>query len=94
MYQMVLKTADTILKGPQVFLSWNAPRYFIAFAVHIGCYTLLVIVIIFLRFWLRSQNAKKDALVAANAQEGKDEAMVHAFDDLTDRENLNFRYVY
>ena len=23
--------------GPQVFLSWNVPRYFIAFAVHMGC---------------------------------------------------------
>lgn len=34
--------------GPQVFLTWDVPRYFIAFATHMGCYLLLVITIIFL----------------------------------------------
>ncbi|KAI4813505.1 MFS transporter, partial [Aureobasidium sp. EXF-8845] len=29
--------------GPQVFLAYDAPRYFIAFATHMGCYVLLVI---------------------------------------------------
>jgi len=84
--------------GPQVFLSWDAPRYFIAFATHMGCYTLLVLTIIFLRFWLISQNKKKDraaAELAASGVEGVlDERLVHAFEDLTDRENPNFRYVY
>ncbi|KAF4625772.1 hypothetical protein G7Y89_g12391 [Cudoniella acicularis] len=86
--------------GPQVFLAWDSPRYFIAFATHMGCYTLLIFVIIFLRFYLSAQNKKKDRLQAelAAAAEGTpgvvDEAMVHAFDDLTDKENLNFRYVY
>lgn len=63
-----------------------------------GCYIILVIVIIFLRFWLKSQNAKKDRLqaelLAAGTTGVVDEQMVHAFDDLTDRENINFRYVY
>ena len=84
--------------GPQVFLAWDAPRYFIAFSVHMGCYVLLVFVIVFLRFWLRLQNAKKDRLQAELAASGAngvvDENMVHAFDDLTDRENVNFRYVF
>ncbi|KAF2135722.1 uncharacterized protein K452DRAFT_260245 [Aplosporella prunicola CBS 121167] len=80
--------------GPQVFLTWDAPRYFIAFATHMGCYVLLVIVIIFLRWHLRRQNAKKDALVAAGVHEANDDSLVHAFDDLTDRENPNFRYIY
>lgn len=84
----------TMSIGPQVFLSWDAPRYFIAFAVHIGCYSLLILVIVFLRFYLRRQNAKKDALVAAGVQEAYDPNLVHAFDDLTDRENMNFRYIY
>lgn len=45
-----------------------------------------------------SQNAKKDRLQAELAASGAagivDGNMVHAFDDLTDQENLNFRYVY
>lgn len=74
--------------GPQVFLKWDAPRYFIAFSTHMGCYALLMLVIIFLRFHLKRQNKKKDNIAA------KDERLVHAFEDLTDRENANFRYVY
>lgn len=80
--------------GPQVFLDRDAPRYFIAFATHMGCYALLIVVIVFLRWWLRRCNAKKDALAAAGVHDAQDESYTHAFDDLTDRENPNFRYVY
>ena len=80
--------------GPQVFLAWDAPRYFIAFATHLGCYALLVLVIVFLRWHLVRCNRKKDELAAAGIREAKDEKMVHAFEDLTDRENPNFRYLY
>lgn len=80
--------------GPQVFLSYDAPRYFIAFATHMGCYVLLVIVIAFLRFHLMRQNRKKDELASAGVREAQDDHYVHAFDDLTDRENPNFRYMY
>jgi hypothetical protein len=59
-----------------------------------GCYVLLVIVIIFLRWHLRRQNRKKDELAAAGIQEADDKRFVHAFEDLTDRENPNFRYIY
>lgn len=74
--------------GPQVFLSWDAPHYFIAFSTHLGCYSLLVFVIIALRWHLRRQNRKKDAIAPFNP------TLANAFDDLTDRENANFRYVY
>ncbi|EHL02653.1 putative Uncharacterized transporter [Glarea lozoyensis 74030] len=56
--------------GPQVFLAWDEPRYFIAFATHMGCYCLLVLVLIFLRFYLKSQNAKKDRIQAERAASG------------------------
>lgn len=67
-----------------------------------GCYVLLVLVVIFLHFYLKAQNAGKDRLLQAElAASGHgtlpgvgDEKMVHAFDDLTDRENPDFRYVY
>ncbi|KAM0470567.1 hypothetical protein ACHAPX_009830 [Trichoderma viride] len=80
--------------GPQVFLWWNAPRYFIAFATHLGCYTLLVIVIISLRFYLVWENKKRDNLAAAGVYQARDERMLHAWEDLTDKENVNFRYVF
>lgn len=80
--------------GPQVFLWWNAPRYLIAFATHLGCYTLLVIVIVSLRFYLAWENKKRDSLAAAGVHQARDERMLHAWEDLTDKENVNFRYVF
>ena len=80
--------------GPQVFLGREAPKYYTAFATHLGCYGLLVLVIIGFRWYLVSQNKKRDALAAAGIAEARDDDMVHAFEDLTDRENPNFRYVY
>jgi hypothetical protein len=79
--------------GPQVFLAWDAPQYFVAFATHIGCYSLLVLVIIFLRWWLVRQNRIKDSLVGEVTLEDQ-EGVVHGFEDLTDRENPRFRYIF
>lgn len=67
--------------GPQVFLKWDAPRYFIAFSTHLGCYTLLILNLVVLRWHLRRQNKKRDAVGTVP------ESMVHAFEDLTDKEN-------
>ncbi|KAK4065862.1 uncharacterized protein Triagg1_8414 [Trichoderma aggressivum f. europaeum] len=80
--------------GPQVFLFWDAPRYFIAFATHLGCYSLLVVVLLALRFYLSWENKKRDKLAAAGMHEARDDRMVHAWEDLTDKENPNFRYVF
>jgi hypothetical protein len=63
-----------------------------------------VVVLLFLRWHLRRENKKKDLVAEAGAgmeqlssgDKGvvKDERLVHAFDDLTDRENGNFRYIF
>jgi hypothetical protein len=82
------------LLGPQVFLTWDAPGYKIAWSVHLGCYSLLVLALIGLRFYLKRQNQIRDQMASAGVQEANDERMVHAFEDLTDKENPNFRYVY
>jgi len=79
--------------GPQVFLSWDAPKYFIAFSTHLGCYCLLVLVIAFLRWWLVRENQRKERVLRETGAVVRDEGLVHAFDDLTDRENVNFRYM-
>ncbi|KAI5294223.1 hypothetical protein KEM52_004442 [Ascosphaera acerosa] len=80
--------------GPQVFLDRDAPRYFTAFAIHLAFYALLVVDLVFLRFWLTSQNKKKDRLLEAQGGVDRQEALQHAFEDLTDRENIHFRYMY
>lgn len=63
-----------------------------------GCYVLLIIVLIFLRWHLRHENKKKDRLQAEFLAAGTgvvlDTGLAHAFDDLTDKENMNFRYVF
>ncbi|KAK3312327.1 major facilitator superfamily domain-containing protein [Apodospora peruviana] len=79
--------------GPQVFLSWDGPRYFIAFATHLGCYCLLVIVIVGLRFYLNHQNNKRDKMAAEGVVAADPKNIVHGFEDLTDLQNLSFRYV-
>lgn len=74
-------------------MAWDAPRYFIAFAVHMGCYVLLLMTLVFLRWWYKRENSRKEKKI----QEGMatvDTELKHSFEDLTDRENVNFRYVY
>ncbi|KAI1427119.1 major facilitator superfamily domain-containing protein [Xylaria sp. FL1777] len=80
--------------GPQVFLAWDAPKYHIAFATHLGCYSALVLVLVYFRWYLKRQNKKRDNLAAAGVREANDSNLTHAFEDLTDRENPNFRYMY
>jgi hypothetical protein len=80
--------------GPQVFFSWNSPAYHIAFAIHMGCYTLLVTVILGLRYYLKNENRLKDAIATSSGSSDDDNDSTLAFDDLTDRENSKFRYIY
>ncbi|KAM0323693.1 hypothetical protein ACHAQA_008628 [Verticillium albo-atrum] len=80
--------------GPQVFLQHDQPRYLIAFSTHLGCYSLLVVIIVALRFYLVRQNKKRDELASSGVAEASSEFTSHAYEDLTDKENLAFRYVY
>lgn len=79
--------------GPFVFKTQEAPRYTTAFGTHMGCYGALILNLLFLRFWYMKENHRKDKLIETGAAEA-DVDLKHAFDDLTDRENVNFRYVY
>ncbi|KAJ5668966.1 hypothetical protein N7462_010036 [Penicillium macrosclerotiorum] len=80
--------------GPQIFLTRDAPRYFTAFSIHIGCYALLMMILLFLRFHLKRQNTKKDQMAAVEDIPAQEALDFDGFEDLTDRENLRFRYVY
>lgn len=86
--------------GPQVFRSNDAPRYTKAFVVHIVIYAIQCTVIVLLRVHLMRQNVLKRRAkgLAATRTSGQDPneriEHRHAFDDLTDKENPDFRYVY
>ncbi|KAH8898130.1 major facilitator superfamily transporter [Thozetella sp. PMI_491] len=79
--------------GPQVFRSQDAPRYFLALAIILGCFVLLVITLGALRTYYVWQNRRRDAKIASG-EAVADELFTHSFEDITDRENVNFRYVY
>ncbi|CAK7204676.1 hypothetical protein SEUCBS139899_007435 [Sporothrix eucalyptigena] len=78
--------------GPQLFQSKDAPRYFTCFSVQMGCYVLDLILLSILWWYLRRENAKKDAVQVVD-ESAAETNLSNAFDDLTDKENPNFRYM-
>ncbi|KAJ7179842.1 major facilitator superfamily domain-containing protein [Mycena crocata] len=86
--------------GPQVFRANDSPRYIRAFIAHLVMYGVQLVAIVVLRLRLMRLNVLKrraQALEPTKANgELDDEKIAHkqAFDDLTDFENKDFRYVY
>ncbi|XP_006460190.1 hypothetical protein AGABI2DRAFT_117146 [Agaricus bisporus var. bisporus H97] len=86
--------------GPQVFRDNDGPRYVKAFVVHIVVYGVQMVTIVLLRLYLMRRNALKRRAQAitpgetSNEDTGENLTHKHAFDDLTDKENPDFRYVY
>lgn len=79
--------------GPQVFRDKDAPRYYLAFSILLGCFVLVAVILIALRLWYSIQNRKKDSMIASG-EVVPDVAFTHGFEDVTDRENVHFRYSY
>ncbi|WWD04631.1 hypothetical protein V865_002702 [Kwoniella europaea PYCC6329] len=82
--------------GPQVFRAKDAPRYKLAFAVHIGLYAFFIVMTFILRFIFMRRNHVRRRDHEGTEQPGA-EHIDHdqAFADLTDLQNKRaFRYVY
>lgn len=81
------------MAAPQIFQTSDAPRYIHGFIAHLCIYGVYVLLVIVTRTILMRRNAKK---VAAASEEIVSGGVTHdlAFQDLTDKENPNFRYVY
>lgn len=87
----------------QIFQAGDAPRYRKGFTAHFCLYVLFNIFLVVLRLLLiRRNKTKRQAAAAALSIEATsasiaevDEKIAHAFafDDLTDKENPDFRYV-
>ncbi|KAJ8481254.1 hypothetical protein ONZ45_g15369 [Pleurotus djamor] len=78
--------------GPQVFRETDQPRYIKAFIAHLVVYGVQIFALIFLRLRLMRCNALKRQAKVDRGEEV--DSHKHAFDDLTDRENPDFHYVY
>ncbi|PWN48501.1 MFS general substrate transporter [Violaceomyces palustris] len=84
--------------GPQLFRSNDAPHYRKAFSGQLACYAGILLTFFSLRVYYMDQNRRRRR--ACNALKGReldapDEVdLSHAFDDLTDKQNINFRYSY
>lgn len=91
--------AASNMAAPQIFQDSDAPRYIHGFIAHLVVYGIYVALVVVTRILLMKRNRDKRKAVAQalGTQEGvPDEKITHslAFQDLTDLENPNFRYVY
>ncbi|KAI0966734.1 major facilitator superfamily domain-containing protein [Xylaria arbuscula] len=76
--------------APQIFQISDGPRYLHGFTAHFALYAVYNVILLVTRWLLVRRNKQK--VVVVGGQDHTEHS--HAFDDLTDRENPNFRYVY
>ncbi|KAI4151856.1 MAG: hypothetical protein LQ340_003254 [Diploschistes diacapsis] len=86
------------IAGPFFYKAEQAPTYPLGIWSMIVSHLVEICVILLLRFLLKRENGRRDQLqgVGKWAREGESEVDLDAtaFGDLTDKENLNFRYIY
>lgn len=84
------------MAAPQIFRPSDAPRYIHGFIAHIIVYGIYMGLVVLTRVMLMRKNASKRSAAAAAMEGASGENISHdlAFQDLTDKENPNFRYVY
>jgi hypothetical protein len=75
--------------GPQIFQAKWAPQYHNSLYIHLGIYGLFLADILAARWICKSRNAKRDRAI-----EGGENIHAHAFEDMTDLQNVDFRYSY
>jgi MFS family permease len=89
------------IAGPFFYKTDQSPRYELGIWSMIVSHLLEVVVILTLRFLLLRENKRRDKVQGIHAGESEElraererERDRTAFSDMTDRENLNFRYIY
>ncbi|KAJ3957521.1 hypothetical protein N0V92_005917 [Colletotrichum tropicale] len=79
------------IAGPFFYKSDQAPKYELGIWSMIVAHLLEVVIVIALRFLLKWENERRDRSQGEVAEVDLDAT---AFGDLTDQENMNFRYIY
>ena len=83
------------IAGPFFYKTGQAPEYPLGIWSMTTSHLIEVVVILVLRWHLSRENKRRDRIqgLTAGGLEGRD-LDATAFSDMTDRENLNFRYIY
>lgn len=83
------------IAGPFFYKTSQSPRYELGIWSMIVSHLIEVVVILTLRVVLARENRRRDLIQSEmpGGLEGRD-LDATAFSDMTDRENLNFRYIY
>jgi hypothetical protein len=83
------------IAGPFFYKSYQAPTYELGIWSMIVSHLIEVCLITTFWFLMKRENIRRDKIQAAmeGGLEGRD-LNATAYGDLTDRENLNFRYIY
>ncbi|KAK2752644.1 MFS allantoate transporter [Colletotrichum kahawae] len=79
------------IAGPFFYKSDQAPKYELGIWSMIVAHLLEVVIVVALRFLLKWENERRDRVQGEVAEVDLDAT---AFGDLTDQENMNFRYIY
>ncbi|KAE9371729.1 MFS general substrate transporter [Stipitochalara longipes BDJ] len=90
------------IAGPFFYKTNQSPTYSLGIWSMIFAHLLEVVIVFILRFLLKRDNDKRDVLQGIDRTQADREILeeherdldASAFGDLTDRENLNFRYIY
>ncbi|KAH7245288.1 major facilitator superfamily domain-containing protein [Fusarium tricinctum] len=85
-------TAGNII-GPFLFFPSEAPEYSSGFLATTICFGVSTLTMLVLRFTLIRENKRRDELQQINASAHNEDEHLE-ISDVTDRKNLNFRYVY
>lgn len=77
--------------APQLFWDSWAPRYINSLYIHIGLYICFISNALITR-WMLVRRNKRNVAAQTNAEGVIVQKFNHAFEDLTDRQNPDFRY--
>ncbi|KAL4950184.1 major facilitator superfamily domain-containing protein [Aspergillus filifer] len=80
-------------KSAIIASNFDAPRYYLAFSMLLGRFGVMVAVLVALRMWYAVMYRKRERLVSYG-EVVPDAGYTHAFEDVSDRVNPHFRYIY
>ncbi|RSH95742.1 hypothetical protein EHS25_000834 [Saitozyma podzolica] len=75
----------------QLFQAQWAPRYMPTLYIHLGLYAAMIVMLLSTRLLLVTRNRTRDA--RRDSGEVVETSHLHAFEDLTDKQNPDFRYM-
>ena len=82
------------IAGPFFYKTSQKPVYSLGIGSMIVSHILEVICVVLLWLYLRNENKKRDATQNISGGGFDPKHCVQALEDITDKENLNFRYVF